>query len=222
MDQEPLNKTVLIGIPSHHGEIDEQTQRSLDALIRKSHQAGVGLVVSRAVGSLICRNRNEIVNKALEVKADYLLFIDSDMVFDDDALLRLLDLNRNIVSGLCVSKQPPFHPVAKRKNENGKYAVVDGLAEGRFYSDLDGVGAAFMLVNTDVFHKVEAPWFAMPPYGKEVLGEDFYFCQKAIDADFQICCDASLIIGHIGHHIYTINDYIEYKAERERREKEVA
>ena len=150
------------------------------------------------------------------------MFIDTDMVFDDDALLRLLAFDRDIISGLCVVSGPPFNPVAKRLNEEGTYAVVDGLADGRFYSDLDGVGAAFLLVKTDVFRKVEAPWFAMPPYGKEVLGEDFYFCQKAKEAGFEICCDASLIIGHIGTYVYTINDYLEYKAERERREKEVA
>ena len=62
----------------------------------------------------------------------------------------------------------------------------------------------------------------MPPYGTEVMGEDFYFCEKVRAADINICVDTSLNIGHIGTYPYTINDYVEYKDERERREREKA
>lgn len=259
LEQQPINKmkTVFIGMPSHHGETPEKTQRSLDALIQYSGSNGVKMLLSRTYGSILPRNRNECVVEALKHNADYLLFIDSDMVFDRDALMKLLKYDRDVVSALCVSRYEPFIPTTKKKNSSGRYEPIQNLTEGRFYSDLDVVGMAFVLIKMDVFRKVNPPWFAMPPlellnnyYGlvaglremitsedisadkiksliekhddncknSDLIGEDYYCSEKIRNKGIEICCDTSLIVGHIGEYIYTINDYLNYKAEREARE----
>lgn len=198
---------VVIGLPSHHGEMNEWTQRSLDALIATTHKEGHSLAVSKKYGSMLPHNRNGIVRKALELDATHVLFIDTDMAFESDALLRLLKWDRDVVSGLAVLKKKPFYPVAKRKNKDGVFEVIEPLDEGRFFSDLDGVGCAFTLIKIGVFEKLEKPYFAMPPYKGGVMGEDFYFCEKVKAAGYDICLDSSLIVGHVGDYVYTINDY---------------
>lgn len=212
--------SVIIGVPSHHGETPEATQRSLDAMIQYSGQNGLRMGLARSYGSVLPRNRNECVDIALRQEVDALLFVDADMVFEKDSLLRLLKLDRDIVSGLCVNRHPPFSPSVKIRNDKGLYGTSPHTTEGRFLSGLAGVGMAFTLIKMEVFRKVKQPWFAMPPLGVDVQGEDLYFCEKAIEAGFDICCDTSLIIGHLGQHIYTITDYVNYKEERESREKE--
>lgn len=271
-----MNKSVVIGLPTYRGDFHPRMTLSLDRLIQhtQKERPDIKLGVKKYSGTILADNRNQIVKRAIEVGANHVLFIDSDMCFDEDALLQLLACDRDIVSGLCTIKSPPYHPVALRRNEGGGWTMGDRskYTEGRFFSDLDGVGMAFTLIKTEVFRKVEEPWFAMPPlcmvdsyrsvhkaekglrmaltelvhqdnavgvdviqslldsyawkevdhgkHGLTVMGEDIFFCDKARHADFEVCLDSSLIIGHIGEHVYTIEDYKEYKKQREEDKKE--
>lgn len=182
----------------------------LDSLVSYTMDKDIDLCIAKTYGSIIPQNRNGVVDKAIENKADFLLFIDSDMVFDQDSLVRLLKHDRDVVSGICVCKTPPFKPVAKVMRDDGVYEVREGLGEGRFYSDIDMVGAAFLLIRTSVFDKMTKPYFAMPPYMEGIMGEDVYFCRKAKELGYDICIDTSVSVGHIGEAIYTIDDHIEY------------
>ena len=204
---------IVIGLPSADGHYLPDMSKCLDQLVAYSLGLGYKINLLKNFSSMIAHSRNQIAQKAVDAGADYLLFIDSDMTFDKDFLEILIKHNRDIVSGLCTSRFPPYHPVAKVLHDDKVYLPRSGLAnnEGRFYSDLDMVGTAFMLIKTDVFGKVPKPWFAMPPYlDNGVMGEDVYFCRKAKENDYDICVDSALIVGHIGTHAYTIYDYIEY------------
>ncbi len=189
--------------------------KSLDRLVSYSIQNGVDVKIAKTYGSIIAMNRNSLATMAVDGNFDYALLIDSDMVFDEDALIRLLKHDRDIISGLCVCKTPPYNPVAKQLNKDGGYTVREGLDEGRFYSDLDMVGTAFMLIKVDVFRKLKRPYFASPEFKDSIMGEDVYFCRKAKKAGFDICIDTSLDIGHIGEAIFSIHDHIEYKKQEE-------
>jgi len=215
-----MNPKVAIGLLSHHGEYHPEMQRSLDALVRYSFKHNIDLIITRHNGSVIPKLRNEAVKKAMEYNCSHLLFIDSDMVFDKDYLEKLLNLDRDIVGGLCVVRQEPFAPVVKKIDDDGIYRVYHGLEDGRFRSDADAIGTAFMLIKIGVFNKIKPPWFAMPPFGEGVIGEDMYFCKLAKEAGYDICIDPQMIVGHVGDYVYTFGDYIEYRDERERREKE--
>ena len=62
--------------------------------------------------------RNEIINKFLKTDMDYLLFIDSDMIWEPDSLEMAYDLIRNshvdIVTGIYYTKNEPHLPVIKK------------------------------------------------------------------------------------------------------------
>lgn len=198
---------------SHVGHFHPDMLRSLDRLVAASIKGGVDIHICKTFGSLIAGNRNSIAKEAIQRNDDYLLFIDSDMVFDGDFLLDLLKRKRDIVSGLCVSRRPPYRPVAKVLHPDGRYFPRNGLDEGRFFSDLDAVGTAFVLIKTDVFRKIEPPWFAMPPYMGGIMGEDVYFCKKAKEVGYDVCVDTSIIVGHVGEHAFTIYDHLDYMKE---------
>lgn len=204
---------VLIGLTSHKGDFCPDMLSCLDRLVKTSLGAGVGLKMIKSYGAMIAQNRNEIVKKALEENADYVLFIDSDMTFNDDFLIDLLKHDRDIVSALCVGRVAPYRPVAKVLKEDGRYFPREGLHEGRFFADLDAVGAAFLLVKVDVFRKMEPPWFAMPPYKTGIMGEDVYFCRKAKEMGYDICLDSALHCGHLGLFSFTMDNHLDYMAE---------
>ena len=48
---------------------------------------------------------------------------------------------------------------------------------------------------------MQKPYFDFNYKGKEV-GEGVYFCLKAKDAGYEIWCDPTMDIGHIGEYIY--------------------
>jgi hypothetical protein len=55
-----------------------------------------------------------------------------------------------------------------------------------------------------VFDKLPKPWFTTRIEGEKILGEDYYFCEQAAKAGFEIWCDGNLSreVGHIGQKIY--------------------
>ncbi len=65
-----------------------------------------------------------------------------------------------------------------------------------------------MLIRTSVFNALQKPYFNLAAEGDQLRGEDYYFCEKARAAGFEIWCDGDLStqIGHIGQKMNRIAD----------------
>lgn len=137
------------------------------------------------IGCYIQQNRNVIVKQAIDAGCSHLLFVDSDMMFDHDAIARLIAHDVDIV-GIKANKK--IFPVTSLVPED-----IKELSEVPF------VGTGFMLINLEVFKKIEAPYFHL---NEESDSDDLYFCKKAIKAGFKVHCDPTIRIGHIGTHIF--------------------
>ena len=61
-----------------------------------------------------------------------------------------------------------------------------------------------MLVNTEVFKKMERPWFAFKYHESGMCeeGEDWYFCRKAKEMGYEVWCNPTISIKHIGEKEY--------------------
>ena len=159
------------------------------------------------VGSLVYEARNKLAKKAIELETDYTMWLDSDMVFEPDTMLRLLEHNKPFISGAYFRRSPPYSLVA--------FEEVD--AENRKWKDLalpsevtkcGGVGFGCVLVKTEVLFNVAAKygtWFE--PMNN--FGEDLSFCYRARKCGYDLYIDPSITCGHIGH--ITINESF-YKA----------
>lgn len=53
--------------------------------------------------------------------------------------------------------------------------------------------------------------FLKSPYGGGELGEDISFCVKARECGFEIYCDSTIQVGHIGNYAFGLNDYWQYR-----------
>ena len=66
-------------------------------------------------GSLIYTSRNDIATYAIETEADYVFWLDSDMVFKPDTLKRMMktlqENDLDILTGLYFRRVPPYSPV---------------------------------------------------------------------------------------------------------------
>jgi len=145
--------------------------------------------------------RNEIVKIALRKECTHLLFMDTDQVYAEDTIYRLLAHNKDIVGAKVHIRYPPFIPTIFRFDEEvGKQYVVDEEEwTKRQLLDVDATGTGCLLIKTDVFRNIEFPWFefSVDKYG-ETIGEDINFCRKVKNFGYKIYVDTSINCGHLG------------------------
>jgi len=210
---------VVLGLPTHDGTWVWETTHCIERMAQ--YCAGkVSMVALRRQREPVAEARSGMVNDALELGAKWILFIDSDMTFPEDALERLMSHDVDIVSGMAVKCSPPFTICSSvTENEWEHFYPVgtsdcptplpeDGLME------ISGCGGAFMLVKTEVLKKMEKPhfsqWFNKRGYA---IGEDFNFCRKAtLEAGAKVYLDTDLDIGHVHPAIYWPKHFFQHRA----------
>ncbi|MDE1900401.1 MAG: hypothetical protein KGI37_02010 [Alphaproteobacteria bacterium] len=188
---------VAVGIPS--GDLVHADFAMSLAMMCQNPGAQMFLLNARS--SLVALGRNQCAGGAQIMKASHLLFLDTDMVFPVDTMKRLLAHDKDIVGATYSQRMPPFHPLTV--TEDGEHAhVTAGLQRVRL------LPTGCMLISTSVFDALEKPYFNLVAEGDQLRGEDYYFCEKARAAGFDIWCDGDLSaqLGHVGQKIYRIGD----------------
>lgn len=160
--------------------------------------------------------RNRACQSALEMGADYLFFLDSDVIPPRDAILRLINHRKPLISGMYSRRSPPWSvPVMIRNgawvNEFPKGSVVE----------VDYVGAGCMLIARSVLEQLPPSdpmrgkhWFdwkvdmiGLVPNG-EALSEDFVFCKRVKDVlGIPTLVDTSIECEHVGYAAATHGHY---------------
>lgn len=198
---------VGICIPAR-GTMEVGTAFDLAALVNytnKNSKIEVNLYTS--MGTLIFDQRNNMVQAALDDKCTHILFIDADMRFPKDSLVRLMSHNKAIVGVNATTRSEPVKPTAKTLEVNDDHVIWHPVvSKGKTgVEKIDGIGCGVMLIDAVVFATLEKPWFYFEqlPQGK-ILGEDIYFCIKSADIGYQtyVDHDLSLEIKHIGTYQY--------------------
>ena len=160
------------------------------------------------VGSLIYDARNKLAKQAIKMQADYTMWFDSDMIFQPDTMIRLLEHNAPIVSGAYFRRSPPYHLVAFDKCNTEEREWPD-LPLPTETVKCGGVGFGCVLVRSDVLLEVAAKygtWFE-PMNG---FGEDLSFCYRARQCGYDILLDPSISCGHVGHIVVNEDFYKAY------------
>ena len=119
-------------------------------------------IVGFQVGSLVYNARNELARQAIKSEADWVLWLDSDMVFEPDLLKKMLKVceenDIDFLTGLCFRRKPPYTPTLfdrLDKMEHGaSYTTIMSVPEGRF--KVGGCGFAGVLMSTDILLSVAA------------------------------------------------------------------
>ena len=200
----------LIAVPSHD-YMHADTCRCLMEL-DKPEDTGFALITN----TLIFNARNMIAAEALKAGFDRVMWIDADMVFPADTLLRLaadMDTGKDFVTGLCFTRSEPSKPVIYKQLwwELQDNRVKTGC---EYYTDypkdsvfeIQGSGFACCMTSArllaDMVEKRGQPFW--PLMG---MGEDTTFCFNARNAGYKIWCDSRIKVGHIGEKVF---DELEY------------
>lgn len=199
---------IAILIPAR-GQMEVATAFDLVAMCAytiKTSKHDIDLFTSS--GTLIFDQRNNLVKTALDIKADYLLFVDADMRFPKDTLQILMAHDKDIIGVNATTRSEPVKPTAKNMliNDDGSIDWMPIYSNAKTgIEKADGIGCGVMLIKRKVVETIEEPYFYFEQLpGNRILGEDIYFCVKAKDAGFDTWVDHDLskYIKHIGQYVY--------------------
>lgn len=155
--------------------------------------------------------REHLAKLALQYGCDYLFMVDDDMLCPFDLFYKLVRHDKDIVSALAFTRNPPHQPVIYALKEGW-----DATSQSRYYMNYavtnyprnslvqcDAVGFGAVLIKTEWFKKLPNPWFM----SSAATGEDILFCAKAREAGAKIYCDTSVKLGHLSDSLVVTEDY---------------
>jgi predicted O-methyltransferase YrrM len=187
-------KHIVVGVP-HYGGFSGEFIDSVMFLLSNWKGQYTWL---RMKSALVYKARNQMFEHAKMVGADWLLMVDSDIVFPDDALNKLVSLDKDICTGVYYKKAPPHRPevyrwTGKQVNVHENYSKVP---ESPF--KVDSCGGGFMLISKKVLQGMDRNPFNHILHDDELIGEDTSFCMRVADKGYEIWCEPTIDLGHIG------------------------
>jgi len=176
----------------------------------------------RPSGSVLT-NRTRLVEGALGWGADFMLFLDADMTFPSDTLLRMMAPSKPVMVANCARRSRPTAPTATGLDGKFVYSTLQKAEAGELEEvSHSGLAVCFLQV-APVFNALQAkaeadglqsifPLFLFEPRpdGRSFAGEDFYFLSKIRAAGLPIFVDhaVSREVEHL-HEMGLTHDHIE-------------
>lgn len=190
-------KTILIAIPTNK-YVETETMKSIYDLIIPN---GFKTDLQFFYGYRIDQIRNLIADWGK--RYDYVFHVDSDIVLPRDSLIKLIEADKPIVSGLYIQRKPGEHILEVYSSVgNIPYKELENKGLTKVYA----VGFGCCLVKSTVYRKTDYPHFLYKPAlnHSETVSEDWYFCDKAFKAGFDTWVDTSLQCEHIGQTKFNV------------------
>lgn len=171
-------------------------------------------------GSLIPKQRESLLDTALSDPAfTHILWLDSDMRFPPDLLVRLLQHDQGIVCASYTERGHPHRPVAFPDPQDFTqrlYTTEDKHGLEEIYA----CGFGCVLMRREIAEQMTKPRFMVgyaPSSGAHV-GEDMYFFHKMhqeVGAPLYLDHDLTRDLSHIGRMEYTLNHALLMEAQRQ-------
>lgn len=198
--------SIFIAMPTYKGSIETRTMSCMVSNILNLNARGLNYIFFAHEYPYISKNRNAIVSVFMKTNLEKLMFVDSDMIFPSDAIYRLTQNDKDIVSGIYL-----------RRGKGHTAMVYDWDDAKNDFRDRDdipfdeafqcaGLGAGFMAIKRKVFEaftpvtirELGQPFSMKTWHGGAELGEDLAFCWRAKRLGFEIWGDPRVMLGHIG------------------------
>lgn len=209
---------IVFAIPCYGGQLFETI---LNGMIQWANLAARyqidWSIMTLANESLISRGRNSLVAKFLydHPDASHLMFVDSDIGFDPEHILLLLNNKKDICGGLYPMKSLPLRWAA-----NG----IEGAVNEHGLEEVKTLGTGFMLIKKSVFEQLDKhpkiipykndigldpkydrhmrTYFTCEVRDGRYLSEDWFFCMCARDLGIKVYADKRILLRHNGYYSY--------------------
>jgi len=210
-----MKPDVFIATPTHSGDVCASYTMSLlqtIALFGKHGYATEPLILTN--NAIISFARALLVKRFLESGADYLLFIDSDLMWEAQGALALLKSPHEFIAGVYPSKTQDMAKVfqARHMRETASQKLIEA----------DGVPGGFMRLKRSVIEKMVKAYPETKCNYKDSgemhllfeniiaddgtpLGEDYAFCDRWRRVGGKIFIYPNIAFAHYGRKQWTGN-----------------
>lgn len=208
---------ILVAVPTFE-TIYPDTYKSIWDMDKGGHE----VLFEYVRGYDVATARNRIAQRAIDLGADSVLMVDNDVVLPKDALLLLLEDQRDVCLGYYAHRGDDnlYHGktcICKLYDEEGtayynyplesEYTAEEMqrmARDGETKIHVHGGGMGCALIRTDVFRRASYPWYDWVNYGdanRGMLSEDLYFCEVCHTYGISVHADVRVGCGHILRHV---------------------
>jgi hypothetical protein len=187
-------------------------QHNVYPILSSQQDAVVYYVRNKCLGGDVRRGKNQKPYDG-KFEYDYLMWIDSDIVFSFNQFYSLLQKNLPTVSGLYAMDGGTHYPVVKNWDEEYfkqhgtfEFSSVESLKDLKNPFEVDYVGFGFILIKKGIFETLEYPWFR-PKFFEignayDFCSEDVGICKSLKEKGHKIYVDPTIRVGHEKKIIY--------------------
>ena len=219
--EKEIKPSVYIAMPCYDS-VKINTMLSVIKLVEQFRYSGVKMGINTMKSPLIHQARNYLTSVFLTTEYQYLLFIDSDVEFEPDAVFRMLVAKKDII---CTPYRVKSEQLDKHiytvefKDPKNIPFLPGGLVE------LEAGPTGLMLIDRTVFEKIiknhpdlKIKNKATPTADKSLefyynffdfgfdnhyaTGEDISFCRLAKENDFRIYANTESTTSHHGSYAW--------------------
>ena len=212
-----MKPSVFIAMPCYDS-VKINTMLSVVKLVQQLAKSGIQVGINTMKSPLIHQARNYLTSVFLTTEYQYMLFIDSDVEFEPEAVIRMMVANKNIVcTPYRVKAEDISTNVYTVEFKDPKNILI--LAEG--FVEIESGPTGLMLIDRKVFEKIIKNHHdlkilnkAKPDAGKShefyynffdfgfndgyAMGEDVSFCRLARGNGFKIYANIQSSTSHHG------------------------
>ena len=137
--------------------------------------------------------RNTAVAIAMQGNADYLFFMDDDMLVPPDIIEKLLSMDVPIACPIFFRSSDGNDALAYYIDpESGEPDNMTDYPVDQVFEAHGGCGTGVMLIRRDVLESLESPHFYYPRDTR--YGMDLLFCRRAREKGFATWCDSRILV----------------------------
>jgi hypothetical protein len=154
--------------------------------------------------TILINQRESLIKQAIEVGSEWVLWLDSDMMFPPSVLMRLLAHNEDLVGCNYMKRSYPFKTVAFTDTSDWENWIP--IQYSNELVEAEAVGMGCVLMKTSLFKELQKPYFeyTYQPKTEDWGGEDFTLFKKFNKLGHTLKIDMNLSneIYHIGTFAY--------------------
>lgn len=170
--------------------------KSLVELTQHLQREGIRYELEIVAGTLVYMARNKLACKAINEGFTHILFIDSDMVFDQNIVETLDFCGKDFVCGAFQSRRPPYGSCVYQSLKPLEKVTSYGMEPFR----VAGCGMALVMISTEILKEVQNRFgdcFNPEKIEGINFGEDLAFCWRANKIGAEIWCEPTARVGHM-------------------------
>lgn len=167
----------------------------------------------------VALSRNILAAQALREKAEWIFYLDSDIIPPLNVIQRLIGHNLPVVSGLYWRRYENLQPCIYKLGDDGipkPFTDVDLALQGSALLEVEGVGAGCLLIHSSVLEKLKPSveqfdlrdpvtnqvltcwkFFEYIVHHNVNLSEDIVLASRVRGLGYKIFADLSLKCGHL-------------------------